>query len=134
MVLPGIANRFSPLRQALACAALTLTGMVFCHFIFRGSSFEFMAAFTGVVLFSVMNSVLSVFHESFVKYTWPSWWAFLGLLVVLLLSARYISGVSIRTHREYLMMLGSIVVFYIITSLLVRLVRTIWEFAEEDEN
>jgi hypothetical protein len=134
MIIPGVANRFSPLRQALACAGISLLGMVFCHFIFRGDTFEFMAAFTGIVLFSIMNSVVSVMHESFVKYTWPSWMIFSGMLIVLLLSARLISGVSIWRLREYRMMLGSIVVFYIITSLLVRLIRTIWEFAEEDEN
>jgi len=134
MIVPGIANRFSPFRQALVCASFSLFGMICCHFIFRGDTFEFMAAFTGIVLFSVMNSVVSVMHESFVKYTWPSWMIFIGLLVVLLLSARLISGTSIWQLREYRMMLGSIVVFYIITSLLVRLIRTIWEFAEEDEN
>jgi hypothetical protein len=134
MIEPGIADKFSPFRQALACAALSLVGMVICHFVFRGDSYEFMAAFTGIVLFSIMNSVISVFHESFIKYTWPSWWIFLGLLIVLLLSARGISGISIWTLREYRMMLGSIVVFYIIISLLVRLVRTLWEFAENDEN
>jgi hypothetical protein len=56
------------------------------------------------------------------------------LLAFLLLAARLISGVSIWTLREYRMMLTSIIVFYIITSLLVRLIRAIWEFAEEDEN
>ena len=134
MIIPGITNRFSPLRQALACAGFSLVGMILCHFIFRGDSFEFMAAFVGIVLFSLMNSVVSVFHETFVKYTWPSWCFFFGLLVVLLLAARLISGVSIWTLREYRMMLGSIVVFYIITSLLVRVIRAIWEFAEADEN
>lgn len=134
MIPPGFANKFSPLKQALACAALSLMGMAICHFVFKGDSFEFMAAFTGIVLFSIMNSVISIFHESFVKYTWPSWWVFLGLLAVLLLSARGISGISIWDLREYRMMLGSIVVFYVITSLLVRLVRTLWEFAENDEN
>jgi hypothetical protein len=93
-----------------------------------------MAAFTGIVLYSLLNSIISVFHESFVKYTWPSWIIFTVLLVVLLLSARFISGISIWTLNEYRMMLGSIVAFYIITSLLVRLIRAIWEFAEEDEN
>ena len=134
MIIPGIASRFSPFRQALACAGLSLVGMILCHFIFRGDSFEFMAAFVGIVLFSLMNSVVSVFHETFIKYTWPSWWFFFGLLVVLLLAARLISGVSIWTLREYRMMLSSIVVFYIITSLLVRVIRAIWEFAEADEN
>ena len=93
-----------------------------------------MAAFTGIVLFSVTNAVISVFHETFMKYTWPSWMIFIGLLVVLLLSARLISGVSIWSLREYRMMLVSIVPFYIITSIMVRVVRAIWEFAEEDEN
>ena len=108
--------------------------MVLCHFIFRGDSFEFMAAFVGIVLYSIMNAVVSIFHETFMKYTWPSWMLFIALLVVLLLSARFISGVSIWALREYRMMLGSIVVFYIIASLMVRLIRAIWEFAEEDEN
>jgi hypothetical protein len=134
MIVPGLANRFSPLRQALACGLLALAGMVFCHFAWRGGAFEFMAAFSGIVLYSLMNSVVSVFHESFVKYTWPSWMIFVGLLLVLLLSARLISGISIWTLHEYRMMLSSIVAFYIITSLMVRLIRTLWEFAEEDEN
>ena len=134
MIEPGIANRFTPFKQALACATLSLVGMVFCHFIFRGDSFEFMAAFVGIVLYSLINSVVSVFHETFMKYTAPSWGFFFALLVVLLLAARFISGVSIWTPSEYRMMLGSIVVFYIITSLLVRVIRATWEFAEEDEN
>jgi hypothetical protein len=134
MITPALAKNISPLRQALACAAFSLTGMVLCHFAFKGGAFEFMAAFTGVVLYSMVNCVVSVFHESFVKYTWPSWWIFAGLLIILLLAARLISGISIWSLREYRMMLGSIVVFYIVTSILVRLIRTIWEFAEEDEN
>jgi hypothetical protein len=134
MIIPGIANRFSPLRQALACAILSWVGMIICHFIFRGDSFEFMAAFTGIVLFCLMNSVVSVFHETFIKYTWPSWMIFIGLLAVLLLSARFLSGISIWALREYRMMLGSIVAFYVISSILVRIIRSIWEFAEEDEN
>lgn len=134
MIVPGIAGRFTPFRQALACGSLSFAGIVICHFLFRGDSTEFMAAFTGLVLYTIMNAVISVMHESFVKYTWPSWMVYMGLSAVLLLCARYISGISIWSLREYRMMLGSITVFYIVASLLVRLVRTIWEFAEEDEN
>jgi len=134
MVTPDLAAKASPLRQAMACAALSLVGMIICHFAFSGDSFEFMAAFTGIVLYCLVNTVVSVFHTSFAKYTWPSWAIFVGLLVVLLLSARLMSGISIWKLPEYRMMLGSIVAFYIITSVLVRVVRAIWEFAEEDEN
>ena len=134
MIAPNLVSKFSPFMQALACAGLSLLGMVFCHFIFRGGTFEFMAAFTGIVLFSLLNSILSVFHETFMKYTGPSWLIFIGLIIVLLICARYISGVTIWSLNEYRMMLVSIVAFYVITSLLVRVIRAIWEFAEEDEN
>lgn len=133
MILPGISNRLTPYLQALLCVAFSLVGMLFSHLAFKGASFEFTAAFCGIVFFSVMNSLISVFHESFVKYTFPSWISFFVMVIVLLLLARVISGVSIWTLSEYRMMLGSIVVFYIVTSLLVRLIRSIWEFAEEDE-
>lgn len=134
MIIPGIASKFSPIRQALACAAISISGMFVCHFVFKGDTAEFTAAFTGIVLFSLINSVISIFNETFVKYTWPSWLIFIALLALLLLCARYISGVSIWTLREYRSMLISIVAFYVITSLLVRVVRAIWEFAENDEN
>ena len=134
MIEVDIVNKFSPFKQALACAALSLAGMVLCHFIFRGGTFEFMAAFTGIVLYSLLNSIISVFHETFMKYTWPSWIIFIGLIIVLLFCARYISGVTIWSLNEYRMMLVSIVAFYIITSLMVRVIRGIWEFAEDEEN
>lgn len=132
MIVPGI-SRLTPQLQALACFGLSLLGMVFCHFAFAGTATEFLAAFSGIMFYSLMNPVLSIFHTSFVKYTWPSWLYYLGLLVLLLLAARYISGTSIWALPEYRMMLGSIAAFYIITSIMVRVIRAIWEFAESDE-
>src|SRR4051812_16360642 len=134
MIILGISSSFAPWKQALVCLVLTLIGIVFCHFVFPGAAFEFLAAFSGIVFYSLMNVVLSVFHESFVKYTWPSWLLYIGLIIVLLLCAKLVSGTSIWQLPEYRMMLGSIAAFYIITSLIVRIVRGIWEFAESDEN
>ena len=133
MIIAGISSSFTPLRQALACLIISSLGIVFCHFIFRGSSNEFLAAFSGIMFYSIMNPVLSIFHESFVKYTWPSWLFYSGLIVILLLAAKLASGTSIWALPEYRMMLGSIVAFYIITSLMVRMIRAIWEFAENEE-
>jgi hypothetical membrane protein len=134
VIASDIPQRFSPLRQALACAGLAFMGMVVCHFIYRGDTYEFMAAFTGILLYALMNSIISIFHTSFAKYTWPSWGLFVLMFAALLLIARYMSGTSIWQLNAYRMMVGSIVAFYIISSLLVRLIRTIWEFAEADEN
>ncbi len=132
MIIPGTSS-LTPQRQALACLSLSLLGMVFCHFAFAGTANEFLAAFSGIMFYSLMNPVLSIFHESFAKYTWPSWLYYIALLIVLLLAARYISGTSIWALPEYRMMLGSIAAFYIITSIMVRVIRAIWEFAESDE-
>jgi hypothetical protein len=133
MIMPGLSANLSPIRQAIACAILSIVGIVVCHFAFQGGSFEFLAAFSGIMFYSLMNPVVSVFHESFMKYTWPSWLYYLGLIIVLLIAAKLISGTSIWALPEYRMMLGSIVAFYIITSLMVRVIRAIWEFAENDE-
>ncbi|MCW3126709.1 MAG: hypothetical protein JWO03_2367 [Bacteroidetes bacterium] len=133
MIIPGISNSFTPWKQALSCFVVSLMGIIFCHFVFRGQAYEFLVAFSGIVFYSLMNVVISIFHESFIKYTWPSWLFYIALIIVLLLSAKLISGTSIWQLPEYRMMLGSIVAFYIITSLMVRIVRAIWEFAESDE-
>ena len=129
-----ISKNISPLKQALGSAIVSLLGIVLCHFILGKGNYEFMAAFSGIVFYCIMNSIISVFHDSFIKYTMPSWGLLVALLIFLLLAARLISGISIWSLPEYRMMLGSIAVFYIMISLMVRLIRLIWEFAENDEN
>jgi hypothetical protein len=134
MIITGVGSQFSPIRQAIACAFFAIVGMVLCHYIFRGGTYEFMAAFCGIMFYSIMNPVVSIFYETFAKYTWPSWGLFIALTVLLLLFARLISGVSIWNLAEYRMMITSILFFYIVSSLIVRLIRMIWEYAESDEN
>jgi hypothetical protein len=131
---PDLIRAVTPVRQALACLLLAVAGMIISHIISLHGSNEFLAAFFGVMLFTIANSVVSIFHESFVKYTWPSWGLYVVLLVSLLLLARLISGVSIWALPEYRMMLLSVVFFYFMVSLLVRLIRLMWEFAEGDEH
>lgn len=124
----------SPQKQAIGAAVISLLGMLLCHFIFDKGSYEFMAAFSGIVFYCIINPLISVFHESFAKYTLPSWGLYVILLILLLLAARRISGISIWSLPEYQMMLGSITLFYVMISLIVRLIRLIWEYAESDEN
>ena len=134
MVSDIFSNSFSPLKQVFFCLLLGWVGMLSCHFLFPGSAYEFAAAFTAIILFTIINLVVSIFSLSFLRYTWPSWGLFLVLLALLLLSSRLLSGISIWSLFEYRMMLMSIVIFYVVASILVRIVRAVWEFAEEDEN
>lgn len=125
---------FSPLRQGLIALLIGFVGIVFCKIAGFSASAQFSLAFTGIILYCMLNSIVSVFNDSFAKYTWPSWGVFVVLVIVLLLSARYISGDSIQAHREFIKILLSVSLFYMVLSVLVRLIRTMWEFAENDEN
>lgn len=125
---------FSPLAQAIAVLVLSLAGIAGTKLLGMDTSYQFLASFIGIVVYSLINVIISIFHESFVRYTMVSWWLYAGLTVVLLLAARFISGVSIRTHAEFIQMLISLTIFYVVTSILVRAIRAVWQFAENDKN
>ena len=125
---------FNPLRQGLFALTLGVVGIVFCKLVSFSASAQFSLAFTGIILYCLLNSIISVFNPSFTKYTWPSWGVFAVLVIILLLTARYISGESIQAHKEFIKMLLSVSLFYMVLSVLVRLIRAMWEFAENDEN
>ena len=127
-------KRFSPLVQAICILVLSLVGIVGTKLLGIGSSYQFLTSFMGLGVYCLINVIISIFHESFVRYTMISWWLYAGLTVVLLLAARFISGVSIRAHAEFIQMLISLTIFYVVTSILVRAIRAVWQFAENDKN
>lgn len=125
-----IVRRLPLHRQALLCAVLAWISMLFIRFTFHGTGSEYMAAFIGILFYSVMNSIVSVFHSDFMKYTLPGYAWYLGLTVVLLLSAKMLSGFSIWELSAYRSMILAITIFYGITSIAVRMIRAVYEFAE----
>ena len=125
-------HRIGPLTQVAIALSMGWAGMLLCKMLGLGGASPYFAAFIAIIFYSLLNTVVSLAHPSFFKYTLPSYYIFIGLLVVLLLSARYISGISIWHLEEYRMMLLSIVIFYGIASILVRAVRFIYEAALND--
>lgn len=125
-------RKVNPWLQFGLAIAVGLVGMVICKIVQGQGSSEYLAAMAGIILFTLINVVVSVAHTSFLRYTVPSYYIYGLLLIVLLLSAKYISGISIWKLTEYRMMLFSITLFYFIASLLVRLLRYIYEIAESD--
>ena len=125
---------FSPLVQAIAVLVLSLAGIAGTKLLGMNTSYLFLTSFMGLGVYCLINVIISIFHESFVRYTMISWWLYAGLTVVLLLAARFISGVSIRAHAEFIQMLISLSIFYVVTSILVRGIRAVWQFAENDKN
>lgn len=124
----------TPLVQGALTLVVGIVGMLMSKLIGAESYFVFILSFVAIVFYSLMNNVLSIFQESFQKYTWPSWGVFIVLIVVLLLSARGLTGESIRQHSEFIKILLSVVLFYFVLSLMMRIIRAMWEFAENDEN
>jgi len=124
----------TPLVQGALTLVVGIVGMLMSKLIGAESYFVFILSFVAIVFYSLMNNVLSIFQESFQKYTWPSWGVFIVLIVVLLLSARGLTGESIRQHSEFIKILLSVVLFYFVLSLMMLIIRAMWEFAENDEN
>ncbi|MFN8276349.1 MAG: hypothetical protein U0T84_02595 [Chitinophagales bacterium] len=127
-------QRFMPWWQWLACLLIGLIAAGIAHAAVPHGGYEFAGAFLGIVFYCLLNALVSVFHPSFLWYTLPSWALFLLLLIVLLLVARFISGSSIQAFPEYILMLKSVVGFYLIVSILARIIRALWQFAEEDSH
>ncbi|MFN8310996.1 MAG: hypothetical protein U0T73_13620 [Chitinophagales bacterium] len=125
---------FKPIYQALVSLLIGWIAIGVAHVAVPAQGYEFAGALVALVLFGIANAFGSVFHPKFQTYTLPSWGLFLLLLIVLLLSARAASGSSIRKYHEYILSVGSICAFYFVVSILVRVIRALWEFAEADEN
>ncbi len=92
---------------------------------------EYFAAFVAVIFFTLINVVVSLAYESFLRYTVPSYYLYVLLVAILLLSAKFLSGISIWTQYEYRMMLISISIFYLLASTMVRAIRLIYEAAQK---
>ncbi|HEY0262714.1 MAG TPA: hypothetical protein VGB95_06785 [Chitinophagales bacterium] len=130
----NIAAKFTPLVQAGIALLLGLTGIVITKFIFDETFYQFIAAFTGIVIYCLVNAEGSIFHDSFVRYTIVSWWLYVALVIVLLLAARFISGEHIVEHnKEFIQMLISLSLFYVVASLAVRGIRGILEFMDSEK-
>lgn len=124
---------FSPLLQAACSLVLGLVGIVVTKILGEETFYQFVFAFTGIVVYCLVNAIISVFRDSFVRYTLVSWWVYIGLVIILLLFARFISGESIQSHKEFIQMLISLSIFYVVVSVVVRIIRAVWQFAENDK-
>jgi hypothetical protein len=125
-------KRASPMVQALASLLIGWVGMVLCKVFGAAPGTEYFAAMVAIIFYTIINTVVSIAHTSFMRYTVPSYYLYIGLLVVVLLSAKFVSGISIWLLEEYRMMLITITMFYAVVSLLVRVMRAIYEAAEND--
>ncbi len=126
-------KRASPFYQLLASGLLAVLVMIICRVFVAGNAFEYSGAFIGIVFFALINSVISVFHPSFKIYTLPSYGCYFLLAAVLLRSAKALTGISIWSLAEYRFMFTSVTIFYLVTSVLVRVIRGIYEFAENED-
>jgi hypothetical protein len=129
-----IVNFLTPLRQALFAIFFGLIGMALAKIFSAPNYFCVVLSFVSIVFFSLVNNILSIFQTSFKQYTLPSWGAYASIVIVVLMMARLISGDSIQKHPEFLKILFSVSLFYIVLSVLMRVIRAMWEFAENDEN
>lgn len=129
-----VKQRATPLVQALFGLVIGWVGMGVVQVIHAAAGREYFAAFVGIIFFTLINTVTSVAHESYKKYTLPSYGFYLAIVAVLFLTAKAVSGISIWNLWEYRMMFISITLFYLVISSLVRIVRFLYEMVSSDVN
>jgi hypothetical protein len=132
MIIEGGLKSVTPVKQALFGLALGLVGMTIAHFAVKGEGYEFIAAFIGLLMFIVINAFASITGEGFIKYTLPSFGIYIVLLAALMFLARLISGTSIFEYYPYQMMVVAFSGFYIIATIIARLIKALYEFSNED--
>ena len=128
-----VQKRITPLNQVLFALLVGLSGMLICKLLHLPPASEYFAAFLAIIFFCLMNIVVSLAHSSFLRYTMPSFYLFILLVGVLLLLAKFFSGISIWTLKEYRMMLVPIGIFYFMASIFSRGIRFIYEAAERGD-
>lgn len=125
-------QKATPLNQAIAALIIGLILMAIASAIQVEPGSEYFAAMIGIILFTIINTVVSLNHSSFVRYTLPSYYIYIALVALLFISARLLSGISIWTLPIYRMMLTSVTIFFFIISTLVRVIRLIYEVADQE--
>ena len=121
----------SPLIQFGVSVLLGWVGIGVCRLLHLQEGTEYFAAFFAIVLYCMASIVISLAYESYLRYTVPGWYLYVLLAGILLLSAKFSSGISIWTLYEFRMMLISITIFYFLASNMVRDIRLIYEAADK---
>lgn len=130
-----IIKKISPPFQFGGSMLLGILVALFSFWFLPGNANEFSGAFIGILFYAIINNVLSIFNSSFKQYSLPSYGYYFLLVAILLLFAKFLSHKSIWELPEFRFMFSSITIFYLTASVLVRVIRAIYEFAlAEDES
>jgi hypothetical protein len=127
-----VKQRANPLVQAVVALVIGFAGILICKITHPMPGGEYLGAITGIIFFTIINTVVSIAYSSFIRYTMVSYNLYIFLLIILLLSSKFTSGISIWNLAPIRNMVGVVTLFYLIVSLLVRLLRAIYELAESD--
>ena len=122
-----VKKRASPLVQLAVALLIGFIGMGICGLLHTNGSEEYFAAIVAVIFFCLINIVVSLAYESFLRYTIPSFYLYILLVAILFFTAKQLSGYSIWKLYEYKMMTTSVSLFYFIASVMVRAIRLIYE-------
>lgn len=122
-------KRATPVVQFIVCLLIGMVGIGVVRLYQQHTGAEYFAAFLGIILFTIVNTIVSIASDSYFKYTIPSYGFYLLLVAILFLSSKYSSGISIWDLWEYRMMFTSVTMFYFIISTLVRAVRFLFDAA-----
>lgn len=127
----SVKKKATPFIQFAGSFAIGLAGMGITQLFPAYKTEAYFAALVSVIFFCLVNIVVSLMFDSFLRYTVLSFYLFLLLLVGLFFIAKQLSGISIWDRYEYKMMAVTVILFYILSSLVVRVMLFFYEAAKK---
>lgn len=88
-------QKFTPWRQVAATVVIALVGMLAVKLSPLAAEYEYFVVMVSLVFFAIFNTIISLAYPSFFRYTVPSWYMYIAMAAVLLLTAKFLSGISI---------------------------------------
>lgn len=126
-------KNLNPLLQCVVAFVMGVVVILYNHLVYQNHADEYSGAIVGILFFAIANNIISIFKPKFKTYSLPSYLLYFLLAAVLMLLAKYFSGVSIWKLSVFRLMFVSVTSFYLVTSVMVRIIRAIYQFAESEE-
>lgn len=130
--LLGLDLRKPFIQAALICVG-TLLIMLFLWVLSPSEEASWMAGASGMLLFTIVNTVNSLFRSSWIRYTSKSLGIFFIMGILLFILAGLLSQKGFGTPNVYHGIYVLFFVFYLMVSMLAGLIKQIIGFLEEIE-
>lgn len=110
---------------------LCLCGMIGGNSIGRTGEFEWMVVCTGAMLYAWVNPMISLLAEKWLPYLLQSVAIYVLLVFALLYMGKYLSPDKLNEHKDYQILMGMSLLFFVMTTIVSRAIKFIYNLTSK---